>query len=56
MTLIPCSERCIHQAEGMCTLSSASEVTNIDGRGCIHRVRPETPMQIVNRPEHRPHL
>ncbi len=55
MTLIPCSERCIHQAEGMCTLDAAAAATDLSGSGCIHCVRPESPIRMLNRPERKPH-
>ena len=50
MTLIFCSEKCIHQAEGCCTLNTAAAVTNTGTKGCIHQEKPLVSSLYLNRP------
>ncbi len=38
MSLIPCDEDCIYQAEGYCNLDTPSAVTNHRG-GCVHYIK-----------------
>lgn len=50
MTLIFCSERCIHQSEGLCTLNAAAAVTDPTAKGCIHQEKPMVASLSINRP------
>lgn len=36
MYLIPCSDNCIYQKDGRCTLETPSSVTNISEGKCVH--------------------
>ena len=46
MTLIPCSDPCIYQQDGCCTLARAgSGGTPAEGIGCIHFVPRQTSSQ-----------
>ncbi len=50
MTLITCSEKCIHQAEGYCTLGQVSCVRDIYSKGCVHQEKPVVSSLSLNRP------
>ena len=50
MTLITCSEKCVHQAKGYCTLSAAAAVTDPTAKGCIHQEKPMVSSLGLNRP------
>ncbi len=50
MTLISCSEKCIHQSEGYCMLDAAAAVTDTTVRGCIHQEKPVISSLSINRP------
>lgn len=36
MNLINCSEKCIHQADGYCTLGGVASITNTKGTHCAY--------------------
>ncbi|MDD6175102.1 MAG: hypothetical protein PUC59_05010 [Firmicutes bacterium] len=38
MNLIPCSEDCLYQADGCCTLETPAQVTGNLAHGCVHYV------------------
>ncbi len=38
-SMIPCSEDCIYQIDGYCTLNTPTIVTNISNHGCVHRIQ-----------------
>ncbi len=50
MTMITCSEKCVHQSEGYCTLCTAAAVTDTTTRGCIHQEKPMVSSLSLNRP------
>ncbi len=50
MTLIFCTEKCVHQSEGYCTLSAAAAVTDVTAKGCIHQEKPTVPSLSLSRP------
>lgn len=41
MSMIPCSEDCVYQREGYCSLDVPPLVTNSDFRGCVHKISVE---------------
>ena len=38
MNLIPCSEECLYQVDGCCTLEKPAQVTGNLTHGCVHYV------------------
>jgi hypothetical protein len=38
MNLIPCSEDCLYQVDGCCTLETPAQVTGNLTHGCVHYV------------------
>ena len=45
MNLIPCSEDCLYQTDGCCTLEKPAQVTGSAAHGCVHFVRKKTAEQ-----------
>lgn len=43
MVFIPCSEKCIYQQDGCCTLSEVSTVSNTEAGGCIYKIISQKP-------------
>ncbi len=38
LSMIPCSSDCVYQVDGYCMLETPAVVTNISGKGCVHRI------------------
>lgn len=38
MSMIPCSEDCVYQRDGYCSLDIPPLVTNTDAKGCVHKI------------------
>lgn len=45
MNLIPCSEDCLYQSDGCCTLETPAQVTGTLTRGCVHYIAKKTTEQ-----------